>query len=111
VEVRERLSADPGLALEFAAFLSRQVRSLRARIELLRIKRAPDRVIAWLRQSAGDGLVVCQSHAWSHAATEIGLTPEALYRALRTLERSGAIRREGKDRILLLPGAARLATA
>jgi DNA-binding Lrp family transcriptional regulator len=34
---------------------------------------------------------------WKQVATEIGLTHEALYRALRRLEQSGAIERNGSQ--------------
>jgi hypothetical protein len=84
------------------------VRSLRARVELLRIKRAPERVLAWLRQRAhGATPSIEQTDAWAHVATEIGLSPEALYRALRVLERAGRIERQGRDRVELVLDDAR----
>jgi CRP-like cAMP-binding protein len=103
--IRARLRSDPGAAAELAAFLARQVRSLRARIELLRIKRAPERVLAWLSLNAsGDPPAIARREAWAHVAGEIGLTPEALYRALRGLERAGRIRRGGRgEDVVLLP--------
>lgn len=94
--VRTRLKSDPNLASELAAFLAGQVRDLRARIELQRIKRAPERVLAWLQVRAkGTPPQVASPASWAQVATEIALTPEALYRALSTLEKAGRVRRDG----------------
>lgn len=92
--VRDLIAADPDQARAFAAFFAGQVRELRSRIEILRIKRAPDRLLAWLRSRAkGNPLVLNLQSPWTHVAGEIGLTPEALYRALHTLEKRNGIRR------------------
>ncbi len=92
--VRDLIDAEHSQARDLAVFFSRQVRDLRSRIEILRIKRAPDRLLAWLRgQAKGNPPTVKIGSPWASVATEIGLTPEALYRALRTLEQRGAISR------------------
>jgi CRP-like cAMP-binding protein len=99
--VRTYLDADTDHALAFAEFLSGQVRDLRGRLEVLRIKRAPERVMAWLRWRArGDPPTVDAGDAWSRVASELGLTPEALYRTLSGLEKGGLIHRNGR-RILV----------
>jgi CRP-like cAMP-binding protein len=100
-QVRERLNNDPELARALAEFLARQVRDLRARLELQRIKRAPDRLMAWLAMRAqGNPLVVNAPDTWSRVASEIGLTPEATYRALSALERDARIERDGRQIVL-----------
>jgi len=100
--VRMRLDADPKLARDLAAFFARQVRELRSRIEVQRVKRAPDRLLAWLRLRAqGSPPTIAAPGAWAHIASEIGLTPEALYRALRTLEKAGRIERNGRASVVL----------
>lgn len=95
--VRAHLGADAANAMAFAEFLSGQVRDLRGRLEILRIKRAPERVMTWLRWRArGDPPMVDAGDAWSRVASELGLTPEALYRALSGLEKGGLIQRSGR---------------
>jgi hypothetical protein len=46
------MSNDPALAVEVVKFFAGQVRELRARLEIQRIKGAHDRVLAWLRWRA-----------------------------------------------------------
>ena len=95
--VRAYLGANPDHAMAFAEFLSGQVRDLRGRFEILRIKRAPERVMTWLRWRArGDPPIVDAGDAWSRVASELGLTPEALYRTLSGLEKRGLIQRSGR---------------
>lgn len=99
--IKTRLDADPKLAMELAEAFAGQVRELRALIELQRVKRAPDRLLAWLRWRArGNPLTVEAPDAWSRVASAIGLSPEALYRALRTLEDAKLISRS--DRVITL---------
>jgi len=99
--IRARLEAEPKLAIELAEAFSAQVRQLRALIEIQRIKRAPDRLLAWLRwRSSGNPPVVEAPDAWSRVASGIGLSPETLYRALRTLEEHGQISRY--ERVIML---------
>ncbi len=85
--IKARLESEPNLAIDIAEAFAAQVRLLRALIEIQRIKRAPDRLLAWLRwRASGNPPVVEAPDAWSRVASSIGLSPEALYRALRTLE-------------------------
>lgn len=77
----------------FAAELAHQVQGLRTRLELRQIRSAPKRVLQALRlQSAVNG-VWKREGTLKHFAEEIGLTHEALYRALATLEREDRIDR------------------
>jgi CRP-like cAMP-binding protein len=90
------LGSDPDAVLSFARLLAAQVRDLRARAELRGIRAAPARVMAWLRMRAsGNPPVVVTNRTWTEIATELGLTREAVYRALAILERDGRIGRHG----------------
>jgi len=82
----------------FAAALLRrmagQVQAYRRRIEIMSIRSAEERVRAALAEFGIGGAV-------NSFAAEIGLTPEATYRALAALTRKGVVRREGRGRYRL----------
>lgn len=89
------LEDSPQAALALARGLAAHVRDLRARLELRTIRSAPERILAWLRlQASGDPPTLRLDRPWTEVATEIGLTHEAIYRALAVLERAGRIVRE-----------------
>lgn len=90
------LRAHPDLNLAFSAYLARQVQRLRGRVELIRLKTARERVLAFLTQAGAAERAVTIDRPLTVVASEIGLTHEALYRTLAKLERQGAIRREGR---------------
>jgi CRP-like cAMP-binding protein len=90
------LKAHPDLNLAFSAYLARQLQRLRGRFELVRIKGARERVLAYLAQAGTVDGVVNLDRPLTVVASEIGLTREALYRTLAKLEKEGALRREGK---------------
>jgi CRP/FNR family transcriptional regulator len=86
---------DPGAALALTGHLAGQVQALRGHIELLQIKPARDRVLAYLHNHLGaSARRVKLEWTWKTIATEIGLTHEAVYRALAELERDGLIERD-----------------
>jgi CRP-like cAMP-binding protein len=90
------LRAHPDLNLAFSAYLAREVQKLRGRQEVMRLPGARDRVLAWLTQlGAADGTITLD-RPLSLAATEIGLTHEALYRTLAALVKDGRLERPGK---------------
>jgi CRP-like cAMP-binding protein len=91
------LEADPRAALALAQGLASDLRDLRAQLELRSIRSAPERIVCWLRlHASGAPPTVRVARPWSEIAAEIGLTREAIYRALAGLEREGRIvRREG----------------
>ena len=98
------LREDPGAALALTGHLARQVQALRGHIELLNIKSARDRVLAYLHNHLGaSARRVKLEWTWKTIATEIGLTHEAVYRALAELEREGLIERAGKAVVLRRP--------
>lgn len=101
---RELLAAfrdDPTLGEHFMAALAHQVHALRARLEERNIRSARERVMHHLALAAGeDGRTVSLDGTLMHLASEIGLTHEALYRTLTSLEKAGLITRAG-SRIVL----------
>lgn len=100
--VRQKLANDPNFAKELAAYFARQVRDLRARLEIRNIKLAPERLLAWLRMTAsGNPPAVKLERPWVMIAAEIGLTPEATYRASAELKRRHKIVRLGRRSLQL----------
>jgi CRP-like cAMP-binding protein len=94
---RDLMSAfrkDPRLSERFMELLAHQVHALRARLEERNIRSARDRVVHHLAAAAGpDGRTVPMDGTLMDLAAEIGLSHEALYRALATLEKEGRIER------------------
>lgn len=100
--VLDAFAREPAAAQAFAATLARQVMSLRARVEQRNIRSARERIRHYLVLNAGpDGRTVTLRGTLKDLAAELGLTHEALYRALAALERSSVIIR-GKGKITLV---------
>ncbi|MDR3530612.1 MAG: Crp/Fnr family transcriptional regulator [Rhodopila sp.] len=92
------LARDPETSVRFARVLARQVVDLRARIELRNIRSAHERLLTWLRLRAdGNPLRAALDGTWTDVAAEIGLTREALYRALAKLDAEGRIVRTRRE--------------
>jgi len=88
------LAADPAECVALMLALASQVRDLRARLELRNIRSATARVLAWLGlHASGNPPRVPIRRSWTQVAAELGLTREAVYRALALLERQGRINR------------------
>jgi cAMP-binding proteins - catabolite gene activator and regulatory subunit of cAMP-dependent protein kinases len=101
------LEDSPQAALALARDLASQVRDLRTRLELRTIRSAPERIVAWLRlQASGDPPTVRLDRPWTEIAADIGLTHEAIYRALAVLERAGRIARSNGSVIVAKPQGA-----
>jgi CRP-like cAMP-binding protein len=95
------LRTDSASAMSFLALVSHQVIALRQHIELMKVRSAKERVTLYLDLNAGpDGHTVTPRGQLQDIASELGLTREALYRTLASLERAGAIERTG-ERIML----------
>jgi CRP-like cAMP-binding protein len=97
------LRAHPDLNLAFSAHLAREVQRLRGRQEVMRLPGARDRVMAWLTQAGAAEGEITLDRPLSEAASEIGLTHEALYRALAALVTEGRLERPGKRTFRLIP--------
>lgn len=86
--------ADPRTAELFMAVLARRIHALRARLEERDIRSARERVLHHIALNAGaDGRTMPLEGTLMDLAAGIGLTPEALYRTLASLEREGVVRR------------------
>ena len=90
------LQRDPKFARLFAAMLARQVMNLRTRLERRNIHSARDRVRHFLTVNvAADGRTVVLAGTLKQLAADLGLTHEAIYRALARMEHDGEITRAG----------------
>lgn len=99
------MADDPDLALRMMARLARLVQTLRSRIEHRNIRSAKERVLRalMLLEPSGGGRFEIEG-TLKDLASEIGLTHEALYRALHDLEADGRIVRAGKAIVVLRRG-------
>jgi CRP-like cAMP-binding protein len=79
----------------FAGQLAQRVQGLRTGLEVRQIRSARQRMLQALRLRCNPAGVWQVDGTLKQLAAEIGLTHEALYRALAALERDGAIRRTG----------------
>lgn len=96
------LKQEPEAMLGYARHLSRQVRDLRTQLELRNIKSAQSRLLTWLRlKASGEPPMVTLDRPWTEIAPELGLTHEAIYRALAALQKARKIRRQ-KDMIRII---------
>lgn len=77
--VRRALECDPGLARAWSAFLAREVQAARLRAEFLSLRTVAERLDAWLASNGGR---LPAKGDWKTVASEIGVSPEALYREL-----------------------------
>jgi CRP-like cAMP-binding protein len=93
--LKARLAADPGLAAGFAASLAREVQAARLRAELLAMRTVAERLEGWL---AWHDAALPAKGGWRDLATEIGVTPEALYREIARRRVTSAARRRPAPR-------------
>ena len=101
VNLLAEFRTDPGLAEAFMASLARQVQDLRARLELRNVRSARERLLQYLRLRLGpNGRTVSVEGQYQDIAAEIGLTREALYRALARLQADGLLTRDASGIVL-----------
>lgn len=98
--VLDALRSDPASAMSFLKLVAHQIIDLRQRLELMKVRSAKERVMLYLDFHAGAGGTVSLPGPLQDVASELGLTREALYRTLASLEQTGAIERT-KSRIRL----------
>ena len=99
--VLKALRSDPANAMSFLALMAHQVIELRQRLEVMKVRSAKERVLVYFDLSSEpDGRTVNLRSQLQDIASELGLSREAFYRTLASLERDGAIERAG-CRILL----------
>lgn len=97
-----RLQSDAGFALAITQQLAMQLRQARLQTELSHIRSAPERVIAALRLQSDETGHVVLAGSWKDFAGHLGLTHEAVYRALARLEAEGKIERDKRSLRLLV---------
>ena len=101
-EVLRALEEDPHRSLVLAQFLAQRLREQRQLQEILRLRRAADRLLAWLQlRSKGRPARLEMERTWTCVADELGLSREALYRAIASLKRKGLLRIDGSHAELL----------
>ncbi len=91
-------------ALTWIAHLSTQLQALRARAACLSLSTAEDRILAFLRMQPQTEPTLTIDRTWKSVASELGLTHEALYRALGRLEKRGIIQRDKASSSVALIG-------
>lgn len=77
--VRAAFANDVKLADEWSRYLAQEVQATRARAELLALRTVAERLDAWLASRAG---VLPPRGGWKSLASEIAVSPEALYREI-----------------------------
>jgi len=99
--VLDALRSDPASGMTFLALMARQVIDLRQQMELMKVRSAKERVKLYLDFNTGpDGCTVTLPGQLQDVAGELGLTREAFYRTLASLERAGAIERAAHHIVL-----------
>lgn len=101
------LCDNAGFRDAWMARLTREVRKLRAQCERLSLRSAAERVEHYIEAEGRNGRLELRQTRKSWAA-ELGLTHEALYRALAVLARSGRVSAKATgERIILTMGSAK----
>ncbi len=93
-DFRIALAECPNFRAKWLSHLMREVRRARAQVERQGLRNAGDRILHYIETECPSGqLLLSQTRkAW---AAELGLTHEALYRALGKLGREGLLRVDG----------------
>ena len=100
-EIEELFANDAEFAGLLAARFARQVQALRRTVELLAIRPARERVRAALGDYEGPDGRLENLPPLKSLAAQIGLTHEALYRAVADLVKQGWLKRTGRGHIQL----------
>jgi CRP-like cAMP-binding protein len=98
--LRRALAEDAAFAAAWAGHLAGEIRRLRARAERLQLHGAEARIVHYLESEGVDGAIELDQPLKSWAL-ELGITHEALYRALARMTRAGRLARAG-SRLRLL---------
>jgi CRP-like cAMP-binding protein len=99
--VLKALPTDPANAMSFLTLMAHQVIELRQRLEVMKVRSAKERVLVYFDlNSEPDGRTVNLRSQLQDIASELGLSREAFYRTLASLERDGAIERAGSHILL-----------
>lgn len=93
-DFRGALAECPNFRAKWISHLMREVRRARAQVERQGLRNAGDRILHYIETECPAGKLILSQpkKAW---AAELGLTHEALYRALGNLSRQGVLRVDG----------------
>jgi CRP-like cAMP-binding protein len=105
-QFRESLARDAGFRDFWMRRLATEVRKLRAQCERLSLHGAAERIAHYIEAEGREGRLELRQTRKSWAA-ELGLTHEALYRALANLQRAGRLSARDEDGVLVLALGAR----
>lgn len=89
----QALTDDPAFALRWISMLNQEVRRLRLQCERLNLKGVQPRVLHWLETEGTDGCCAVTA-GYKSLAAELGVSHEALYRALAEMVDAGLVLRE-----------------
>ncbi|OYU10620.1 MAG: transcriptional regulator [Comamonadaceae bacterium PBBC1] len=95
----QALTDDAAFALRWIAMLNQEVRRLRLQCERLNLKGVQARLLHWL-ETEGTGGCCSVTAGYKSLAAELGVSHEALYRALADMAAAGLVLRE-PDRLCL----------
>lgn len=101
----QALTDDPAFALRWIGMLNQEVRRLRLQCERLSLKGVQARVLHWLETEGTDGCCAVTA-GYKSLAAELGVSHEALYRALADMSEAGLVTR-APDRLCLKPAPVR----
>lgn len=90
VDMRDAMAADRAFAMRWVAMLNTELRRLRLQCERLTLTRVQDRVVHLLETEGERGRYAVPAGLKSLAG-ELGVTHEALYRALSQLKKAGSV--------------------
>jgi CRP-like cAMP-binding protein len=91
---RSALEDEPAFRRGWQSLLAKEVRKLRAQCERLSLNGAVDRISHYIECEGRDGVMSLHQTRKSWAA-ELGLSHEALYRALRRMQNAGLLEVDG----------------
>jgi CRP/FNR family transcriptional regulator, dissimilatory nitrate respiration regulator len=99
---RQALTSDPSFRAGWTKLLAGEIRRLRTQCERLALRGIEERIVHYIESEGSNGAIALDRSlkAW---ALDLGVTHEALYRALARMTRSGLLARG--DRHLRLAGA------
>jgi CRP/FNR family transcriptional regulator, dissimilatory nitrate respiration regulator len=99
-ELAELIRNDGGFARQWNSLLAHELRTARERIERLALSSVAERVRHFIISNGRDSAGVALSGSLKDLARDLGVTHEALYRTLASMQKSGEIDRQ--DNILKL---------
>jgi len=99
--IKQALAADSGFAGRWIAMLNQEVKRLRAQCERLSMRGVAERLLHLIETEGSEGRLPL-SGGLKSLASELGVSHEALYRAVAELEKKGVLQR--RDNFLVVAG-------